>query len=89
MGRILALVPIVVIIAVAAMSYAVAQDAPATPDADVEVCASPEASPASPQASPSIDTDATPGVVATEVLEAIAGGLDDVVCGTPLASPAT
>ncbi len=87
MRQIVVLAALLAVLGVGVVGFAVAQDMPGTPGA--ELCASPEGSPvASPDASPEIDTSASPAVVATEVVEGIEGGLDDVVCGTPPASPA-
>ena len=92
MNRVLMLVAVLALLGIGAAGYTTAQDTTGTPGADAEFCASPEASPgaspeASPESSPEIITDASPAVVATSVVEEIEGGLDSIVCGTPVASP--
>ena len=78
---------VLAVFGVAAGRYSVAQETPATPDAESEFCATPEASPvASPEASPNIITDASPAVVASEVVAEIASALDVVACATPAAT---
>ncbi len=88
MARIVALIALFGLVGAGVVGYTAAQDeSQGTPSA--EFCASPEASPsASPEASPEIITSGTPEVVATSVTENIEGGLDETVCGTPIASPA-
>lgn len=67
--------------------YTAAQDA-ATPGATSDLCASPGASPVAGDATP-ILTTGSPDAVATSVVENIEGGLDQVSCGTPAATPAS
>lgn len=65
--------------------YSVAQDAPATPGATPELCASPGATPATGSAATPVQTSGSPEAVATSVVANIQGGLDQVACGTPAA----
>jgi len=94
MSRVIIFVAVLALLGMGAAGFATAQDTPGTPGADTEFCASPEASPgaspaSSPEGSPEIITDASPAAVATSVVTEIEGGLDSIVCGTPVASPST
>ena len=91
MARIIAVVALFMLVGAGVVGYAAAQDAqdgtPA-PELCATPAASPEASPgASPEASPEIITSGTPEVIATSVTENIETGIQNVVCGTPEASP--
>jgi hypothetical protein len=82
---------VVAVIAVVGLTlgrHSFAQDTSGTPAAESDLCATPEASPeASPQASPDVDTTGSPEAVASEVVEEIARGLQEIVCATPSGSP--
>jgi hypothetical protein len=77
------------------VGYTVAQDSPATPVGGSDLCASPEAtpssdSPATPDfGTPGVDTSGSPEAVATSVIDNIQSGLDTTACGTPDATPAS
>ena len=80
-------IAVLAVFGIAAGSYSVAQETPATPGAESGFCATPEASPvASPEASPNIITDASPAAVASEVVAEVANALDVVSCATPAAA---
>lgn len=88
MSRVFISVAVLALLGMGAAGFATAQDSSGTPGADAQFCASPESSPASsPEGSPEIVTDGSPAAVATSVVEEIEGGLDSLVCGTPIASP--
>jgi hypothetical protein len=87
MARIVAVIALFLLVGAGVVGYAGAQDTQDGTPAP-ELCATPEASPgASPGASPEIITSGTPEVVATSVTENIETGIQNVVCGTPEASP--
>ena len=84
-------IAVLAVFGIAAGSYSVAQETPATPDAGSGFCATPEASPeASPAtsmgATPDVITDASPAEVASEVVAEVANALDVVTCATPAAT---
>ncbi len=90
MRRLVMMVVLCAGMAIGAVGYTVAQDAPGTPAATPGLCASPGASPvAGGEATPAVNTAGSPEAIATSVVENIAGGLDQVACGTPGATPAT
>lgn len=88
MRSIVAVLAVLAVLGMAVGGLSLAQETPATPGAGSDLCAPPVASPgaspeASPEGSPDVVTDASPAVVATEVVEEIEGGLASVVCATP------
>lgn len=88
MRRAVLLVMICAVLGIGAAGYATAQDTPGTPTIDAQLCASPGASPAAAgEASPTVITTGSPEAVASSVLTNIEGGLDQVSCGTPAATP--
>ncbi len=90
MRRLVMMIVLCVGLVTGVAGYTVAQDAPGTPAATPELCASPGASPvAGGEATPTVITTGSPEAIATSVVENIAGGLDQVACGTPAATPAT
>lgn len=89
MRRLFATVAICGTLAIAGAGFVAGQDAPATPGATPELCASPEISPvASGEATPNVITSGSPEAVATSVVENIETGLDVTACATPAATPA-
>lgn len=89
MRRLVMMVVLCMGLGVGVAGYAVAQDPPATPATTPELCASPEASPVAGSEATPVQTSGDPGAVATSVVGNIQGGLDQVSCGTPAATPAT
>ncbi len=90
MRRLVTLFALCLTLGVGAVTYAVAQDTPATPAADAVLCGSPAASPvAEGEATPAIQTSGSPEAIATSVSENVVGGLEAVACGTPAATPGT
>ena len=85
MRRLVMMVMLCAGLGIGVAGYAVAQDAPGTPAATPELCASPEATPATGSEATPVQTSGTPAAVATSVVENIQGGLDQVSCGTPTA----
>ena len=95
MARIVAVIALFLLAGAGVVGFAGAQDTQDGTPAP-ELCATPEASPgaspeaspaASPAASPEIITSGTPEVIATSVTENIETGIQNVVCGTPDATP--
>lgn len=87
MHRFVLPVVLCVVLGTMAAGYAVAQDPAATPGAESDLCASPVVGPASPEASPEIQTSGDPAAIATEVVEGVSGSLDTLACATPGATP--
>ena len=93
MARIVAVIALFLLAGAGVVGFAGAQDTQDGTPAP-ELCATPQASPgaspeASPAASPEIITSGTPEVIATSVTENIETGIQNVVCGTPDATPST